>query len=361
MNDSYDKDDISALAAITEAQKIAFAPMLFQAALNLRDLGILAFLDEKGKQGATRAAIASHCALGDYATGVLVDMGLSGRILYRRDQHYILGKIGHFLLHDPMTVVNMDFTQHVCWQALYYLRQSLEQGKPAGLQVFGDWPTLYPALSQLPAAAQRSWFAFDHFYSDAAFNAVLPQVFALGPRHLYDLGGNTGKWALRCCEYDEKVRVTVLDLPQQIALAVENIARHGMAHRINTQDIDLLSDIPLPGAADVWWMSQFLDCFSEVQIVSILKKIAAVMKPSARICILELFWDRQPHEAGAFSLNAASLYFTCMANGNSRFYGAQDFLRCLAQAGFIVEQQTDGIGICHTLLICKKASAGEPE
>lgn len=40
----YHEDRLTALEAITEAQKIAFAPMLFQAALNLRDSGILAIL-----------------------------------------------------------------------------------------------------------------------------------------------------------------------------------------------------------------------------------------------------------------------------------------------------------------------------
>lgn len=35
----YEKDTLGALDAITEAQRIAFAPMLFQTALCLRNLG----------------------------------------------------------------------------------------------------------------------------------------------------------------------------------------------------------------------------------------------------------------------------------------------------------------------------------
>ncbi|EGC4106196.1 SAM-dependent methyltransferase, partial [Escherichia coli] len=48
----YEQDTLSALDAITEAQRIAFAPMLFQAALCLRNAGILDYLDQQGKQGA---------------------------------------------------------------------------------------------------------------------------------------------------------------------------------------------------------------------------------------------------------------------------------------------------------------------
>jgi len=361
MNDSsqygYDADSLTALEAITEAQKIAFAPMVFQAASSLCELGVLDYLSSRRNQGATQDEICEHCSLDRYAAGVLLDLALSARILYRRDEQYCLGKIGHFLAHDPMTRVNLHFTRDVCYQGLAELTTSLREGRPAGLSEFGEGSTIYPLLSRLPQQARGSWFDFDHFYSDGAFKAALPKVFALKPRHVYDVGGNTGKWALRCCEYDPDVQVTILDLPEQIALAVDNIAAHGMADRIHLHAIDMLSDAVLPDAADVWWMSQFLDCFSEAQIVAILRKTAAAMQPQARLCIMELFWDRQPYEAGAFSLNASSLYFTCLANGTSRFYGAEQFMALVRQAGLELESQVDGLGVGHTLLVCRKAVA----
>lgn len=354
MSCRYDTDNMSALEAITEAQRIAFAPMLFQTALNLRDSGILAYLDRQKGQGATLAELAAQCELEEYAVSVLLDMGLSGRILYQQEERFMLGKVGHFLLHDTMTRVNMDFTQDVCYQAMFHLGEALKQGKPAGLKVFGDWPTIYPALSQLPEPAKRSWFAFDHHYSDAAFNAALPHVFALNPARLYDLGGNTGRWAQRCCRYDNQVQITILDLPEQIALARPAMQAAGLAERVDFHPVDLLTDAPLPDAANVWWMSQFLDCFSPAQIVGILRRITAVMQPDARVCILEPCWDAQQFDAAAFSLNATSLYFTCLANGNSRFYRAQDFIGFIEAAGLMLEQQIDRLGIGHTLLICKK-------
>ncbi|MEX5410665.1 methyltransferase [Atlantibacter hermannii] len=354
MRHHYDRDTLSALDAITEAQRIAFAPMLFQTAVILRDSGILGFLDKQGKAGATLENIEENCTLDKYAVSVLLDMGLSGRIVTQQNEHYHIAKVGHFLLHDPMTRVNMDFTRDVCYQGLFFLHDALRNGKPEGLKVFGDWPTIYPALSQLPEPARSSWFAFDHYYSDAAFNAALPHVFELAPEKLYDVGGNTGKWAIRCCRYNPSVNVTILDLPQQIALAQENIAANGLSERIDFHPVDMLSDAPLPDEADVWWMSQFLDCFSAEQIVALLGNIARVMKPGARVCIMELFWDAQKFEAAAFSLNASSLYFTTMANGNSRFYSAATFIKLVEQAGFEIEQRLDDLGVGHTLLVCRK-------
>ena len=48
-------------------------------------------------------------------------------------------------------------------------------------------------LAQLPDQVQKSWFEFDHYYSDNAFPEVLPIVFANKPKRLLDVGGNTGK------------------------------------------------------------------------------------------------------------------------------------------------------------------------
>lgn len=350
----YEQDPLSALDAITEAQRIAFAPMLFQTALCLRNADVLAYLDRQGKQGATLAEITENSHVNEYAVGVLLDMGLSGRIITHNAGRYYLAKIGHFLLHDTMTRVNMDFTQDVCYQGLFFLENALKEGKPCGLKVFGDWPTIYPALSQLPPTARESWFAFDHYYSDGAFDAALPHIFASCPATLYDVGGNTGKWAIRCSQYDENIAVTILDLPQQIVLARENIENAGLSHRIDFHAVDMLGDAPLPAEADIWWMSQFLDCFSPEQIVAMLSKVARVMKPGAKLCIMELFWDAQRYEAASFSLNASSLYFTCMANGNSRFYSAEKFYGYLDRAGFGIAERYDNLGIGHTLLICQK-------
>lgn len=350
----HEQDSLSAFDAITEAQRIAFAPMLFQTALCLRNSGVLSCLSDAGSAGASLEKIVVNCDIDEYAVNLLLDMGLSGKIITCRDNIYRISKIGHYLLHDPMTRVNMDFTQDVCYQGLFYLEQSLKQSKPVGLKVFSDAGTIYPVLSELPPQTQKSWFAFDHYYSDVAFNTVLPYIFSASAKNLYDVGGNTGKWAQRCCQYDDNVKVTILDLPQQITLARQHIENIGFSDRIAFHSVDMLSESPLPGEADIWWMSQFLDCFSPEQIITMLSRIARVMKPGARLAILELFWDTQRFEASSFSLNATSLYFTCMANGNSRFYSDEKFCQYLEMAGFQVTQRVDNIGIGHTLLICEK-------
>ncbi len=178
----------------------------------------------------------------------------------------------------------------------------------------------------------------------------------MGPKEIYDVGGNTGKWALRCVAEDPQVEVTVLDLPEQVALLRENVRGKPGAERIKTRGVNMLAEGNLPGGADVWWMSQFLDCFSAEEIVGILGRVRAAMKPGARVCILEPFCDRQSFPAGELSLVAGSLYFTCLANGNSRFYRAEAFIALVEKSGLRVEREVNRLGAGeHTLLVCVAA------
>jgi hypothetical protein len=121
-------------------------------------------------------------------------------------------------------------------------------------------------------------------------------------------------------------------------------------------DIDLLDDSRrIPAGFDAVWMSQFLDCFSEQQIGSILRRAAAALATGGYLYILELFWDRQPNETAAFCLQQTSLYFACIANGNSRMYRSDDMLRCLEESGLNLVELRDHVGPYHTLLKCSKA------
>jgi ubiquinone/menaquinone biosynthesis C-methylase UbiE len=345
---------ISAFDAKFEAQKIAFAPISFQVARCLLKFNLLQLISDCGAKGCSTIALARKSELSEYAVGVLVDMGLSMGLLYLNDGAYVLDKIGHFLLHDDMAKTNLNFTHDVCYQGLYELEASLLEGKPKGLASLGDWQTIYPGLSQLPDDIKKSWFEFDHYYSDHAFESLLPLIFKAKPNHIVDVGGNTGKWALACTNYNSHVKITIMDLPGQLKVAMENVRVAGVDDRVKAYVTDLLDENkPFCENGDLYWMSQFLDCFSETEIVSILKRTASVMHRDSELCILETFWDRQPFEAGAYCVNATSLYFTAIANGNSRMYHSKTLLKLISQAGLFVDEDIDNIGLGHTLLRCK--------
>jgi ubiquinone/menaquinone biosynthesis C-methylase UbiE len=164
----------------------------------------------------------------------------------------------------------------------------VEQRTPRGLREFGDWRTLYPGLTQLPEPARSSWFTFDQFYSSAAFVEALPVVFAHSPRSIVDVGGNTGAWALSCASYNAAVRMTIVDLPEQIAAAREHLRGSPHRDRIEFWAADVLDESqPLPSGADTVWMSQFLDCFAEDQIARILARVSRVLPADGALFVLE--------------------------------------------------------------------------
>jgi hypothetical protein len=347
-------DEKTAIEARADAQRIAFAPIVFQATVAMRRLGILDKL-HTNRAGMTAAEVAQSLGLPQYGVKVLLEAGLSAGVVTLCAGRFTLTKTGYFLLKDDMTSVNLNFVADVCYDGMRHLTDAIVEQKPKGLQVFGPWNTIYEGLSQLPERVQASWFAFDHFYSDRAFPSVLRIVFERPVSRLLDVGGNTGKWALQCVAHDPQVRVTILDLPGQLEKAKRNIEAAGMAERVTCHPIDLLNDAAAwPKGADVIWMSQFLDCFSAAEIVSLLKRAHAAMDTNTSLYILETYWDRQQHEAAAFSLHNTSLYFACMANGNSKMYQSSEMKECVAAAGLRIVRETDGIGVGHTLWECRR-------
>jgi hypothetical protein len=348
-------DGKAALNAWLEAQRIALAPIIFQAARLLRDSGILGALREC-RQGLTVEEIAERVETPGHGVLVLLEAGLAANLVRLDDSRYLLTPTGFYLLTDESTRINMDVVQECCYQPAFYLEESIRSGEPVGLQkIFGDWKTIYPALPSFPKPALDSWLKWDHYYSDAAFPEALPIVFERKPKRLLDVGGNTGKWAIQCAQHCEDLSVTILDLPNVVALAQTNIHERGLQERINTTGVDLLdSSRPFPEGFDAIWMSQFLVCFSEDEILSLLERAAAAMDSGARLYILDNFWDRQSFDIGTFCLQAFSLYFTFLANGRSRMYKASDISRIVNAAGMKVDHIADNLGICSSLMICSR-------
>ena len=357
----YTKEQLSAVEAQRRAEFIAWGPAVFQSQRLMIKLGLLDMLRDCGEEGLTRAEIAERTGLSDYAAKCLLEASLCiGSVLVDADNgRYTLSKTGWFLLNDPATRVNIDFNHDVNYEGWFHLEEALLEGRPAGLRHFGPWPTVYEGLSQLPEQVQKSWFGFDHFYSDSSFPEALEIVFGkYGVKSLYDVGGNTGKWALRCVDHDKEVEVTVLDLPQQIEMMRENTKGKPGAERIKGYGINLLDAAATfpkrEGGLDAIWMSQFLDCFSMDEITSILSRAREAMTADTRLFIMETLWDRQRFDTAAFCLTMTSLYFTAIANGNSKMYNMEDMLQCVNDAGLRLENVYDGLGQGHSILVTRK-------
>lgn len=341
-------------AAWEEAQRLAFAPLLFQAARILRDRGFLTELAARRRAGATRDELAACTSTSPYGATVLLEAGLAAGLLDYHEGVYRLTQVGLLIESDPMTRTNMTFTADVCYRAADHLETAIETGVPAGLVEFGPWANVYEGLAHLPEPARSSWLAFDHFYSDDAFPHVLDRVLASRPRRILDVGGNTGKFATQALRRDPELRVTIADFPGQIETARRELKAAGLLDRVDFHPCSLLDPATrLPKGHDVIWMSQLLSCFSEEEVAQVLALAARALGEGSRLFVLDNLRDRQSREVGAICLRALSLYFTCVANGRSGIHDAATILDGLSRAGLTIESHEDGIGWGHSLFICR--------
>ncbi|GHS85794.1 O-methyltransferase [Bacteroidia bacterium] len=351
----YSAETMKALDAQRLAHEIAFGPIVFQVSRLMIKFGILQMLLD-APNGLTLEEVTEKTKLSRYAAQCLLESSLTMGTVHCKDNRFKASKAAWFLLNDRAVKVNMDFNHDVNYLGWFNLEEALLNGKPEGLKVFGNWHTIYEGLSDLPEQVQKSWFGFDHFYSDSSFDEALKIVFDHHPPDtLLDVGGNTGRWALRCVNYNAEVKVTIMDLPQQLELMRKQTAGEQGADRIFGHGVDVLDKATsfLTGF-DVIWMSQFLDCFSEEEVTDILTRAAASMNADTRLCIMETLWDRQRFETAAYCLTQISLYFTALANGNSKMYHSDDMIRCINAAGLKVEEIHDSLGQGHSILVCKK-------
>jgi len=341
----------SAAEHYRNAHRLAFAPLTFQGVLLARDNGLLSAVQEAGALGITPTDAATQANLPYYAARVLLEACLTADLVEFDSGRYSITLGGTIMLTDELTRVNMNFVRDVCYEGAASLGASLQTGKPEGLKVFGPWPTIYEGLAHLPENVKKSWFEYDHAYSDRAFPLALPLVMRSQPKRLLDVGGNTGKWALACATGSPEMQVTILDHPGQLQVALQNAEAAGVRAQVSGKAMNLLDHSQaFPGDFDVVWMSQCLDCFPEADIVRLLQRGREALNADGTLYVLEPYWDHQ-HIIGRDSVIGLSLYFACMANGNSRMYHSDDMRRCIDEAGLTLISD-ERIGF-HTLFGCK--------
>lgn len=346
------------MKAYENAQRIAFAPFIFQATIAARDSGILNCLGQSdAPMSIQEVSQATHVSR--YGVQVLLELLSCAEVVECKDgTHYRLTKTGECLIYDAMTEVNLNFANDVNYSALVHTNDAIQKGKPCGLKVFNDsWTTIYPHLKDLPNKTQKSWFSFDHFHSDTAYRDALNHLKSLPIKHFVDIGGNTGRFTKMGLQTWSESTATIVDLPEQLQLMRANADitqdEHKRIFDYAINWLDLKAQLHLEQQADLIWMSQFLDCFSRDEAVSILTRSKSALSKQGLIVILEPLWDQQRNQTSSLSLTATSLYFTVLANGNSRFFSSQELLDIIEASGLKVIQTHHNLGISHSLYICK--------
>jgi predicted O-methyltransferase YrrM len=165
---------------------------------------------------------------------------------------------------------------------------------------------------------------------------LAPQVAARlnlsGVRHLLDLGGGPGTYAITFCQAHPELKATVFDLPGPVQIAQENIARHGLSHRLGTLEGNFLKD-GIGSGYDFIWISHILHSHDEAQCRLILNKAIDALNPGGTLAVQDFFLNDDgisPPGAAMFSVHMLAV------TPRGRSYTHREVADWLVEAGLTI-------------------------
>jgi hypothetical protein len=108
------------------------------------------------------------------------------------------------------------------------------------------------------------------------------------PAALLDVAGGHGWFSAELCRRHETLHATVLDLPGSARVGRDIIARAGMSDRVEHRDGDMFES-DLGGPYDGALVFDIAHHLSGEQMVTLLGRVRAAMKPGATLAVLDMF------------------------------------------------------------------------
>lgn len=171
--------------------------------------------------------------------------------------------------------------------------------------------------SELMAASQS--FVADDVLAAFSLNRV---------RHLVDVGGGAGVFAIQALRNHPQLNATVVDLPPVAALARDRLCNEGLHDRGHVLAANMFSDA-LPGGADLITFVRILHDHDDDAVMQLLRSARRAVAPDGRLLIAEpMAGTRGAGGVGAYF----ELYLWAMGSGRPR--RRSELAAMLEEAGF---------------------------
>ncbi len=161
---------------------------------------------------------------------------------------------------------------------------------------------------------------------------VAKKIDLSGRKHLLDLGGGPGTYAIHFCKHNKELKATVFDLPTTRPFAQKTIDRFEMDDKITFIDGNYIND-SIRGTFDVAWLSHILHAENQDDCERIIQKTLSSLEPGGMIIIHDFILENTkdgPLFPALFSLNML------LGTSGGQSYSEQELVAMLAGAG--VEQ-----------------------
>ena len=134
---------------------------------------------------------------------------------------------------------------------------------------------------------------------------IVPQIDLTGRKHLLDMGGGPGTYAIFFCQNNPELRATVYDLPTTRPFAEKTIKQFDLDQRIDFQDGNYVTE-EIEGHYDVVWLSHILHGENFETCQAMIRKAVSVLEPGGMILIHDFILEDSmdgPLFPALFSLN----------------------------------------------------------
>lgn len=132
----------------------------------------------------------------------------------------------------------------------------------------------------------RAWMRFTSTLTRYEARACLQAHDFGAHRHMLDVGGNSGEFALQACRAHPKLRATVMDLPLVCEIGAEHVLPHPERERIGFLAGDLRRE-PLPAGCDLITFKSMLHDWPEAEALRFLDAACAALEPGGTLLAFE--------------------------------------------------------------------------
>jgi len=150
-----------------------------------------------------------------------------------------------------------------------------------------------------------------------------------GRRHLLDLGGGPGTYAIHYCLKNPGLKATVYDLPTTRPFAEKTIEKFGLTDRIDFIDGNYVKE-DIEGIYDVAWLSHILHGEGQKDCQRIIEKTVSALEPGSMIIVHDFILNNTmdgPLFPALFSLNML------LGTSEGKSYSEKQITGMLAKAG----------------------------
>lgn len=158
---------------------------------------------------------------------------------------------------------------------------------------------------------------------------IVPHIDLTGRRHMLDLGGGPGTYAIHFCIQNPAMKATIFDLPTTRQFAKQTVSRFSMQQRIDFQSGDFQDDV-IAGRYDVAWLSHVLHGEGEKGCSNMLQKTVAALEPEGLLLVQEFILEddrTKPVFPALFSLNML------LGTPGGKAYSESEIVLLLQKAG----------------------------